>query len=596
MILRKASLWMAVGSALLLTSCLKVGTNVGSNVLTLNASILKGRLSRAHVQVFDAQGNWVWEGLADENGNVDIELRSSVQGELQIQVSPSIDSTMLCDASECVSPSGERVAFNEPFDLGGEAIALSSSVHTGALNADATPVQVSGLSQLSNRWLRLTAPEEYKTSAALHARYAQLASKLITASLGVELPPDINLLATQLADLNSSTSLDQQGANMSLLSLINASLSSDIQVVEGFSDTLERLAQDPNNPSIQAEFETVQKRILKETQKLATLPGLTGVDVGVIEQIDSAANLPLDFSEINQAISESQTGNVTPIEPGTPRLEAVTSSSSHWLPTATNLRDNAWWWVSRSDTSSNEWIRLDFTAPIAPSHMLFAIDRDRRGNNLILQGRNVGDAVWTQVALNLSDYALAHGETDIKNVQHTRYEFTDAQRNLGAFQSYRLVSSPSNSLWLEYLCLGHFTDAQNCFSGVGESPETVTVSSLWFGANNVTTAQDSWISRMASGQQEWLQIRYSEPVQVTELALTAKAEFLGALPALQGQDEEGNWHTVLSINTPQLQTQADENGLIDVILPVSVPQAYRAYRYHSQATTFVWIQALNLTF
>ena len=595
--LRKANIWVALSSALFLTSCLKVGTNVGSNVLTLNASILKGRMSRAQVQVFDAQGNGVWDGLSDENGNVSIDLRDSGEGELRIMVSPSVGSTMLCDASECLAPSGERVPFNSPIPLENpDDIALSSSVHTGALNADVNALQVSGLSQLSQRWLRLTAPPEYTTSAALHQRYARLASKLITMSLGVNIPADVNLLATQLVDLNLGEGLGNQSVNTSLLSLINASLSSDLAVVDGFSNALERLAEDPNNPSIQAEFESVQKRILRETQKLATLPGLTGVDLDVLEQIDSATTNPLDFSGINQAISDSQTGDVTLPEPGQPVLERIHASSSHWLPTAENLRANAWWWVSRADTTSNEWIQFDFAEPVAPSQVLLAIDKDRSGNNLILQGRNQDDAVWTQIESDLSDVIAATGETDIKNVQHARLIFSESQRNLGAFQHYRLVSSPSKSLWLEYLCFGDFSSSDDCFSGQAMPVQSVSVSSLWFGANNVALNTESWISRMASGTQEWLQFSFSEPVQVSQLGLVANAEFLGESPEIQGQDNTGQWHTVLALNTPELQAQANESGVVDVVLPVPSAEPYQAYRYYSQPTTFVWIQALNLTF
>lgn len=586
--IRKAHVLIATGVVMLLGSCLKVGTNVGSNEITMNASVLKGRLSFARVEVFDAEGNWLWDGLSDENGQVAIELRAANQGGINIVVLPSHDSSMLCDASECTSPvTGEIVAFNEPVSLARTTdLELSSSVHTDALNSN-QPLQISGLTQLTNRWLKLSAPENYLASPESHRLHSQISSKLITASLGLDIPADLNLMDLSLVDINQNAEFQNRSANTSLLSLVNASLSSDIQVVGAFSDALEALAEDPNNLALQSQFESLQKTILRETQKLATLPGISGIDVSVIEQIDDAATKPLDFTGITKVLNED------PTEPDDDiiKLQSIQGSSAHWLPQAGNLRPNYWWWVSRSDSVTNEWIQFDFAEPVLPEVLLIGLDKDRAGHNLILQARNPEDIGWTDLETALSEFVKNKGETDLKNVLEAVYPVAQEK----SFSSYRIISSPTNSLWLEYLCFfqEYPVDDEDCFSNRRMAPIQVEVSSLWFAPDNVFVESDSWISSMASGKAEWLQMEYSKPFAPESVDIKAKVEFLGEQPEIQGLTGEGEWQTIVALDRDDLLAQADEKGFVAVNLPLTLSQPYQVFRYYSQPTTFIWLQSLK---
>ncbi|MCY7296509.1 hypothetical protein [Alteromonas sp. a30] len=592
----KMVLTFAVLSSILLASCLKVGSNVGSNILTLNASILKGQFRQAQVQVVDAQGQRIWEGFADDTGSVDIDIRGIAAGEIRIQAQPASGSSMLCDAIQCMLPTGGSVAFGEQVNVGAaETFVLNTSLHTQALNADVSTVQVSGLSQMAYQWLTSSGSSEYRQSGEQHQKYARLTSKLITTSLGLDIPSELNMLQSRFVDLNQTLAFGPESISNSVLSLVNASLASDFRIVESYSQELANLAKEPSNPSVQGEFEAIQKRILKETQKLASLPGLTGLDASVINQINQAANNELDFSRINAAMQNAKNGIEPEPEPNGPYVESIRSSTSHWRPSATNLRENAWWWVSRANSINNEWIQFTYDQPVALSAMLFAIDKDRGGNNLALQGRNSNDAVWTNIELNLSDIVVSQSMTDEKNVVHVRYSFSQEQQALGRFERFRLLSSPTNALWLEYLCFGTFSAEDDCFSGVANPPSSVTVSSLWFDASNVANANTSWISRMISEQSEWLQITYSEPVRASAINVVAKAEFLGEKPEIQARNDNEQWQTLLQLNVGQLQESADEDGVVRAQIPLPTTQAFSEYRYYSQPTTFVWIQQFELT-
>ncbi len=574
----------------LLSACLEVGTNEGDSEITLNASILKGRLSGAEVQVQDNDGNILWEGFSDENGNIDINFRGANDEALTIIAQPSWNSLLLCDATQCQQPqSNKLVDFGETIALDPTSdIRLSSTFHTQGVGSD-SDIQISGITQLTTEWLNANAPSNFKASPDLHDLYAQLVSQLLTTTLGLDIPETVNLLDLSLVDINDDPQFQNRGVNTSVLSLINASLSSDIDQVNAYTTALQQLTEAPDSPATQQSFEAVQKNLLSETQKVSQLPGLTGLDTDAIDQIEKAATEPLDFEAINARLSEAMRGVEEPDDLTAPRVTKLAASSSHWRPEVGNMRTNSWWWVSPEESGDSEWLRMDFAHDTKFDYLMLGVDSQFRGFNLRLEGRNPEDSEWTVLIPDLSHILEQQGVVDPTNV--IRLAVPIQQEEGAQFQSLRLYSAPSQALWLEYFCV--FSNipvpGSDCFSQERLVPEHITTSSLKFEANNVASNVDSWISQMARNAPEWLEVRYSQPVLASSVTLSAKASFLGTKPIIQGRNEDENWETLLALDVGFLQSQSDEDGYVNVTLPLATQTAYQAYRYYSEPSPFVWL-------
>lgn len=575
----------------ILPACLEEGVTRGDKKWLLNASILKGQLKKASVSVFDNQGHWLWEGESDSQGKVSIPLFSQLSGELSIEVVAGDETRMRCDAKTCVDQSTQVIyQFNDIMpSVGLGALKLSSYVDLNHLNDNQNQTtQVNSLTHLAKTYLDTATPILLEREDEDFARYGQYASQVILRALGLVLPGDVDLFSLSQIDLNETVQFEGMSEQLILLSLINASFSSDIHAINDLSLALQAFSVDPTNLQLQNTLERVQKGVLKATEALTTLPEMPKVPTKVANQIDTAATTPLDFSALTQAMI------FNPPVPDDNEIKQISASSSHWSPTISNIREKTWWWVSQEESGVNEWIQLDYGQSIRPSYFRLSVDKRFQGVELKLQGRSIEEPVWVDLTDNLSGSLTAQGQLDEKNTLTLLSPLSLS----AAYSSFRLYSLPPNVIWLEAFCLFIGTDEPegNCVNDPSVQPESVLTSSLYFSPKNVIEDQGHfWLSGIAAGEPQWLSIEYFNAFQAQRVHLSAHKDYLGTQPVIQGMDSQGEWHTLLELDVNALQKEANDKGILSVDLRLDAHQAYQRYRYYSDVTIFVQLFSLTFT-
>ncbi|WP_299002154.1 hypothetical protein [uncultured Shewanella sp.] len=575
---------------MILPACLEEGSTRGNKKWLLNASILKGQLKKASVSVFDNQGNWLWEGKSDDLGQVSIPLFSQLSGELSIEVVTSDETRMRCDAKTCVDQSTQLIyQFNDIMPNSGlGALKLSSYVDLNHLNDNQNQtIQVNSLTHLAKTYLDTSTPILLEREDEDFSQYGQYASQVILRALGLALPSDVDLFSLPQVDLNETLQFEGMSEQLILLSLINASFSSDIHAINHLSSALQAVSLDPTNIELQNTLEGVQKNVLKATEALITLPELPRVPNKVVNQIDTAATTPLDFSALTQAMIFNTS------VPADNEIKQIRASSSHWSPTISNMREKTWWWVSQAESGINEWIQLDYAQSMQPSYVRLSVDKRFQGVELKLQGRSIEEPVWVDLTDNLSSALVTQGQLDEKNTLTLLFPLALS----ASYSSFRLYSLPPNVIWLEAFCLFTGTDEPKgqCVNDGSVLPESVLTSSLYFSPKNVIEDQGYfWLSGIAVGEPQWLSIEYFNAFQAQRVQLSAHKDYLGTDPVIQGMDSQGDWHTLLELDVNALQKEANDKGIVSVDLGLNVHQAYQRYRYYSDVTIFV--QLFSLTF
>lgn len=296
---------------LVLTGCLKVGTSEGSNAILLNAAVLKGVMGYGTVTAYDQNGAVVWEGEADETGNITMDFRNSYTGILRLSVEPNERSFMVCDALTCSDPvTEESMGFGQPIPLSGEVdFELSTRVYVDGSNSLASSLQINGLTELTSQLITFIASDDIIDSSQEFEIQAELASRLILTALGLEVESGINLLDFSLLDVNENQELGDKAENDSLLSLLNAGFAGDLRNIRVFSTTLHGLILNVLEPRLQEDFERIQKRVLRHVLNLAQSGQLGGIPRNVMRQIENAANVPFNFEQLNQLFAEMNNTN-----------------------------------------------------------------------------------------------------------------------------------------------------------------------------------------------------------------------------------------------------------------------------------------------
>ncbi|MCL1123214.1 hypothetical protein [Shewanella surugensis] len=590
MTLRQGYLCLLWALIFMISGCIEEGVNIGNNAILLNASVLKGKVQNGVVKVFDSDGYWLWEGESDDKGWVSIPISSAFKGEIAIEVTPSINTRMRCDASVCLDiNTGQVYPFNDYlYGSSVDELILSSFFLIDDLNTEqAAKIQINGLTFLAKQWLDFSVAERIKADGKGYSFYAQYGTQVITRALGLQLASDLNVFSMFQIDLNEKQNLQGVSENIVLLSLINASFSHELSLANMFLLALVTFAADPTDIEAQNQLEAIQKKILKEVERIAALSIFTGISTNVLNQIQQAANTALDFAKIANALIID---NPIMANAG---IKTVTASSSHWAPTSGNARERSWWWRSDKESGNNEWLQLDFEIPINPRYLRLSLDQRFQGYNLKLQGRGRQDFIWTDLSDDLSSYIDNAGVIDEKNTVSIVYALA-VEKEYGSF---RLLSPPTTLFWLEAFCFYHEEPSLSgdCVTDEYIHPDRIAVSSLYFSPEHVISNDNLsvWVSSIASGQAEWLNIHYFSAFNAQSVSLSANASYLGHAPKIQGLDAASEWQTLIELDVNTLKTRADASGFITVTLPLNHHQAYQQYRYYSEPTTFIVINALN---
>lgn len=582
---------------ILISGLMVIGCNDGevnnNEESQLTVSLLKGKFKYAIVNVYDSEENELWQGRSDDAGQVTIPIIGTFNNEVIIKATADHQTRMPCDATSCSGaktnktyPFGDDIA---PDDL--EDLMLSTFfLVPDSSQPQRYDAQMNSLTTMAMNIIENSQEETLEIDANYYSQRATSASQVIIRALGLTTPADLDLFNSKQIDLNETHNLQGISDSILQLSMVNASLSTDTSQIKSFSEALIALSVTPNDVDLQNQVETLQKKIAIEAENVANLPTFTDVPANIQQILHNAAIAPLDFEAISDVIDISN-----PSVPDTvSSIKAITASGTHWSPTENNLRTDNWWWFSKTESTHNEWIQFDFDDPIQPSYMGLGMNKQFQGYNLRLQGRNLEDAIWTDINDTISAYIKTHGVTDEKNTTSVVAPLTMDE----PYTSFRLLSPPTNAIRLEYICLysEQPSEEDSCAMTERLTPDSVSVSSSHFSPDNTLEKASTtpWISALATQEIQWLTIKYFESFIATELNLKANALYLGASPEIQGLDENEEWQTLMALNVNILQEQADDAGFISVTLPITNTQAYQQYRYFSEPTSFIWIESLEL--
>ena len=284
------------------------------------------------VTAYNEAGVLMWQGEADENGNIAMDIRDNFSGILRVSVAPNERSFMVCDAVECSDPqTDESMSFGGRIPLSAEVdFELSTRVYVDGTTTVISSLQINGLTELTSQLLTFLAADEVIDSPEAFQLQAELASRLILVSLGLPLSDDVNLLDFSLINVNENLEFGEKPDNDSLLSLLNAGFANDLRNIRAFTNALHALILNIAQPRLQDEFEQMQKRVLRHVLNLAQSGQLGGIAPGVVRQIEQAASRAFNFDQLLQRLADiTNTANGFSLPTTAPFVAESVTFSAH---------------------------------------------------------------------------------------------------------------------------------------------------------------------------------------------------------------------------------------------------------------------------
>ena len=588
--------------SLALTGCFETGKNKGSNKVLLNGSVLKGTVTQADVEVLDIHGSVIWQGSSNQNGEFTAEF-STNSNQIYTIVATLANGAMQCDATECIAPLSSTVYQFGDFIPGNELgpVAFKSAIYVNDKPSDttATNIQINSMSTLV-----VNIVNEHLSkglSAEQFPSITQKGSAILTVSLGLEVDDSksLNLLNITLPDIVQQNSINNIDPLTASLGLINASQANNITGLKQFSDALVQYSSSPEDESAIADLQEIQQTTLQEVNILINSNLVQIENEQIKNKMTQALNKGINFTELSNAKNEFTvaTGQV-PSE--------IKASSTYW---GANLHPLAgqWWWVSgftsqpgsqpnaQTNLPKSEWVQLDYASPFLAQQIKIGISNQFQSTTALIQGSNNG-IDWVELAdlntsNNMEDY------TDQRNVKHITIELNHSEQ----YKQYRFYSQPTDSVWLEYMCVfpspptpAPATD-QTCDNS--NTPSTATTSSYRLAPLNIDNPNPTswWLSELGSGNEEWLQIKYQLPFVAVRVEIVVKQSNQGDSASIQGSTDGTNWEVITTLSSNNcLEERTDEQGFRHCKILLNNEKGFEYYRYHSEPTSFVWLQYFRL--
>ncbi|MFT5758707.1 MAG: hypothetical protein ACI9LM_003455 [Alteromonadaceae bacterium] len=581
-------IFMFLIMTLLLLSCFDQGENQGSNKLLINGSVLKGKFKSADLFIYNQFEQLLWQEYTNELGEFSAAIPKNSKGVHKVISRGNSDSTMVCDATACfVNGSATHLSFGEEIQANDLLdIEIKTLAYLGNGN------QVKQLNALTSLTFDRFTGIENDLSETNFNRLAKSGSKITAASLGFVTAQNINLLSLNMLDITQPDSLSNAGTYEIIFSLINASFAKNLNDLDKLANVTQRLILNHGDLALQEELERIQKALLEEVLNLIARDDINVTNADVIQSINLAATKPIDFIAFYDAVTAHNFNS----NDGENFIRKISASSTYWG--ASIRKKDSWWWVSGGNRGKPEWLELELMQPSKVGAFAIGLSNNYQGKNLRIQGFNE-QRQW----VNLFEFDHeSFNDPDLKNViHHSDMLATDGD----TYSHLRLLSAPTTSLWLEYLCffpddIDFSINNPSCSSDNKIkviSTNTASSSNLLAPENimkkGVIGKSSWWLSDMATGEDEWLMFEYSQPFMATSMSLTLNQRNVGNEVEIQASNDAENWQTLLNITAEHYQyEEPDVQGFITLAIPLVNNKPFIFYRYFSKPSAFLWIEHL----
>lgn len=582
----------AMALSALMAGCYETGTNEGSNNIVISGSLLKGALNNADIKVYDSQNRVIWQGSSDSQGDYSADLASNQSNLFVVEAKAVQGGSMVCDALECTAPlSGNSYAFGETIDaseLGALVIrnvfyladAVNPTVDRNIVN------QINGLSDITYQVIKPQLSTD--TSQVNFRNISRSGSSIVMAALGFENTQGINLTQIQLNNLNDANVINV-GANIqTALALFNGGFAANVELPNLFANALTDYMLNQDDVAAKNTLMSLQPQFAEQALLLANFPGVGLSNQNVIADIEQSIEQGINFATLNQTIDEYtvELSNA---------IDAVSASSTHWSGEQ-QARSGQWQWVSEQGSSDEQgnsdeqWLQLHYSDAVNPSQLAFGIDANINLEQAKLQALD-GNNQWQQLALL---NPLTSTMTDERQVKHGLVRLDLNQ----SYQNFRLLfpsnESSNDSIRLEYACLKTTISDFGCGSALPALSYQTSSSKL--NPNFATNPQNGkwWISQMATNQPQWLAISYQQSLIASSAYIVVKQSNQGQDVVLQGSNNGQDWQDITSITDgPYPVDFVDSRNFRHIEVPFGNTPSFRHYRYHSSATSFVWLEYLS---
>jgi hypothetical protein len=580
-----AKLFLIVVLTFLLLACFDIGKNNGTNEVLLNGSVLKGVVSQGQLSLVNETLDVIWQGISDDEGKFQSSFLPSEGHLFTLVVQSVLDGFIECDATQCEVPTtppkvysfGDLIPGSEVGD-----VTLRSAFYLGNESGGERERiihrQINGFSSLV---INLVDGElEQVESRDDFVALTQSGSRVLLSSLGLADDLDTNFLALTLPDV-TQVSVVVTDPLISTLALLNASMSANLSFLAHFSDALIRYSSSMDDELIQQELKGFQQELMTEAIALIASGQVNVSGDEVLQILQMAKDEGINFDELNEQVDNYfvATGEF-PSE--------FTASSTSW--DANNFKElGQWWWVSEFNRNEEEWLQLDYVNPFIATQVELGLSNGYPITDTKIQGSNDGIA-WHDLA---DVNALPDTSSAVQPVQHINLSLSSGN----TYRYYRFLAKPIDAIWLEYFCIYEAGSATDVPCEGSKAPINAKASSYKFSAKNINNSEMGtwWVSELASGKDEWVQVGYQQAFLASQILLVVKQESQGVLPEILGSNDGLNWDFIVSISADTYPNEVvDSDGFRHLDLELDLNMSYRYFRYVSKPSAFVLLSMLRV--
>jgi hypothetical protein len=570
----------------ILSSCFEIGQNEGTNEVLLNGSVLKGVVSQGRLSLENKDHKIIWRGTSDDHGEFNSAFLPSKKHLFTLTAKSVLGGFIQCDANECEVPTSPSKIYTFGQLIPGDEIGditFRSALYLDDNNENEierrVDRQVNGFSSLiidfiDNKF-------EQAESREYFDELAQTGSHVLLSSLGLVVEPDMNILDITLPDITKAQALENESPLIVVLALLNASMSMNLSFLVNFSDALVRYSSSMDDELIQQELYSYQQALLSEAIALIVNGKVVVNNDQVLMDLQLAKDVGVDVNELNKRIN-----NYLVVVGELP--SEFTASSTNWNANSLNETGH-WWWVSEFNRNEAQWLQLDYAKPFIATQVELGLSNAYPITDAKIQGSNDG-TTW-------HDLADVNELSDTSSAVPPIEQISLSLNSGNAYRYYRFLAQPTNEIWLEHFCMRELASATNIPCEESKLPINAHASSYKFSAENVNNniPESWWISEIASGKDEWLQISYKKLFFAKQVSLVVKQKNQGVAPEIQGSSDGMNWQTITLIREDSYPNETvDADGFRHISLNLNTNQSYRYFRYISKSSSFIWLSQWRL--
>lgn len=569
----------------ILSSCFEIGQNDGTNEVLLNGSVLKGVVSQGQLSLENKDHEIIWRGASDDDGEFNSAFIPSKNHLFTLTAKSVLGGFIKCDANECEVPTsppkiytfGQLIPGAEIGDVTFRSALYLDDEGENGIERNVTR-QVNGFSSvvinfIFDRFEKVESKEYF-------VEISEVGSQVVFSSFGLDVEQDVDILNLVLPDVTKENVLESESALIVSLALLNASMSMNLSFLIDFSDALVRYSSSPDDDSIKAELTRFQQALLTEAIALIVNGQVKVNNPEILDNLHIVKNNGVNFNKLNKSLNDYSiaVGDLP---------SDFSASSTNWSAKDFN-GESHWWWVSDFNSNKEEWLQLNYLEPFVVTQVDIGLNNAYPIRDAQIQGSNDG-SVWD----DLVDVASKNISDSKQYVEHISLSLNSNN----PYKYYRLLTQPTEAIWLEYFCLYSSSDTNDFPCESSELHLNTKASSYKFSAINVNSPEPDtwWVSDLASGKEEWLQVSYNQPVLAKQVSVVIKQDNQGVLPEIQGSNDGDSWEILAPVSMNVYPGEyMDDDGFRHFSIDLDISDGYRHYRYYSKISDFILISVFKL--